>query len=55
MGQSSAASEYIKINLLPFIFVRHFVFAVYRFILKIAGASAPLRFQARAALSIYIA
>jgi len=31
-GQSSAASEYIKINLLPFIFVRHFVFDVHRFI-----------------------
>jgi len=31
-GQRSAASEYIKINLLPFNFVRHFVFDVYRFI-----------------------
>jgi len=47
-GQSSAASEYIKINLLPFIFVRHFVFDVFRFILRIAGGSAPLCFQARA-------
>jgi len=28
-GQISAASEYIKTNLLPFIFVRHFVFGVY--------------------------